>query len=54
MDTTLQQEVEEAREAFVGRLFLLGGSALFLIGGIISAIASYKTFIRLLNTPPSQ
>ncbi|MEH7456607.1 MULTISPECIES: hypothetical protein [Bacillus] len=54
MNTGPQEQIEEARETYVGRLFLLGGSALFLIGGIISAVAAYKTYFRLLNTPPSQ
>ena len=29
MNTQLQQEIEEARETYIGRLFTFGGSALF-------------------------
>lgn len=31
MNTQLQEEIEEARETYIGRLFTFGGSALFLI-----------------------
>jgi hypothetical protein len=46
-------EIEEARETFVGRLFTLGGSALFFIGSLIAAIVAYKTYNRLVNTSSS-
>lgn len=53
MPEELQEQVEEARETYVSRIILVGGSALFLVGGIISAIAALKTYNRLENTPPS-
>ncbi|HDR5271497.1 hypothetical protein [Bacillus thuringiensis] len=53
MPTALQEEVEEARETYVSRIILVGESALFLVGGVISAISAFKTYNRLENTPPS-
>ncbi|CAM3807457.1 hypothetical protein COJ48_27750 [Bacillus cereus] len=53
MPTMLQEEVEEARETYVSRIILVGGSALFLAGGVISAISAFKTYNRLSHTPPS-
>lgn len=52
MPTTLQEEVEEARETYVSRIILVSGSALFLVGGVISAISA-KAYNRLENNPPS-
>lgn len=43
------QQIEEARNTFIGRLFTLGGSALFLIGSLIAAIVGYQAYINLLN-----
>ncbi|WP_002149474.1 hypothetical protein [Bacillus cereus] len=54
MNTQLQEEIEEARETYIGRIFTLGGSALFLIGSFIAVVAAYKTYNRLLNTPTAQ
>lgn len=53
MPTALQEQVEEARETYVSRIILVGGSTLFLAGGVISAIAAFKAYNRLANTPPS-
>ncbi|MGF9767390.1 hypothetical protein [Bacillus albus] len=53
MPTTLQEEVEEARETYVSRIILVSVSTLFLVGGVISAISAFKTYNRLENTPPS-
>ncbi|CKF73605.1 hypothetical protein [Bacillus paranthracis] len=53
MPTMLQEEVEEARETYVSRIILVSGSALFLVGGVISAISTFKAYNRLENTPPS-
>lgn len=49
----LQEEVEEARETYVSRIILVGGSTLFLVGGVISTISAFKTYNRLENTPLS-
>ena len=35
MPTALQEEVEEARETYVSRIILVGGSTLFLVRGYI-------------------
>ena len=43
MPTALQEEVEEARETYVSRIILVGGSTLFLVGGVISAISAFKS-----------
>ena len=51
MPTALQEEVEEARETYVSRIILVGGSTLFLVGGVISAISAFKAYNRLENTP---
>lgn len=53
MPTMLQEEIEEARETYVSRIILVGGSTLFLAGGVISAIAAFKAYNRLANTPSS-
>ncbi|MBJ8053677.1 hypothetical protein JDS87_17370 [Bacillus cereus] len=53
MPTPSQEQVEEARETYVSRIILVGGSALFLTGGVISAISAFKSYNRLVNTPPS-
>ncbi|HDR6312425.1 TPA: hypothetical protein QCU60_004413 [Bacillus cereus] len=53
MPTTLHEEVEEALETYVSRTILVSGSALFLVGGVISAISAFKTYNRSENTPPS-
>ena len=45
MPTALQEEVEEARETYVSRIILVGGSTLFLVGGVISAISLLKLII---------
>ncbi|HEF1854944.1 MULTISPECIES: hypothetical protein [Bacillus] len=54
MPTALQEEVEEARETYVSRIILVGGSTLFLVGGVISAISAFKAYNRLENTPPTK
>lgn len=51
MNTQLQQEIQEARETFIGRIFTFGGSVLFLIGSFLAVITAYKAYNRLLNTP---
>jgi len=51
MNTQLQEEIEEARETYIGRLFTFGGSVLFLIGSFIAVVTAYKAYNRLLNTP---
>ena len=50
MNTQLQQEIQEARETFIGRIFTFGGSVLFLIGSFLAVITAYKAYNRLLNT----
>ena len=50
MNTQLQQEIEEARETYNGRLLTFGGSALFLIGSFISVVTAYKAYNRLLQS----
>ncbi|MCR8656502.1 hypothetical protein [Paenibacillus endoradicis] len=42
-------QIEEARNTLIGRLFTLGGSALFLIGSLIIAILGYQSYISLLD-----
>ncbi|WOA58863.1 hypothetical protein [Bacillus mycoides] len=57
MNTQLQEEIEEieeARETYIGRLFTFGGSALFLIGSFIAVVTAYKAYNRLLNTSTTQ
>ncbi|MED3554020.1 hypothetical protein ACTHO0_25840 [Cytobacillus praedii] len=49
MNNTSSREIEEARYTFIGRLFTLGGSVLFLIGSSIAAFLGYQAYIRLLN-----
>ncbi len=51
MNTQLQQEIQEARETFIGRIFTFGGSVLFLIGSFLAVVTAYKAYNRLLNTP---
>ncbi|MCW9130454.1 hypothetical protein OF830_05660 [Bacillus paramycoides] len=51
MNTQLQEEIEEARETYIGRLLTFGGSVLFLIGSFIAVVVAYKAYNRLLNTP---
>ncbi|MEY8349712.1 hypothetical protein AALF16_15665 [Bacillus cereus] len=43
------QELQEARETFIGRLFTLGGSTIFLIGSFITAAVAFKAYNRLLQ-----
>jgi hypothetical protein len=43
------EQIEEAKNIYIGRLFTLGGSALFLIGSLIAAIVGYQAYINLLN-----
>ncbi|EOA3902852.1 hypothetical protein ACO11K_000313 [Bacillus cytotoxicus] len=45
----LQNELQEAQETYIGRLFTLGGSILFLIGSFIAAAVAYKAYNRLLD-----
>lgn len=44
-----QEQIDEAKITFIGRLFTLGGSVFFLIGSLIVAIIGYKSYIDLLN-----
>ncbi|WP_186786151.1 hypothetical protein [Paenibacillus agilis] len=44
-----QTQVEEAKYTYIGRLFTLGGSALFFIGSLIAAIVGYHAYIDLLD-----
>ncbi|MGG2092968.1 hypothetical protein AB1283_09675 [Bacillus sp. S13(2024)] len=46
-------ELQEAKETYIGRLFTLGGSVLFLIGSFIAVAVGYKTYTRLLQTSTS-
>lgn len=48
-----ETQIEEARNIFIGRLFTLGGSVLFLIGSIIAAIVGYQAYINLLERSSS-
>ncbi|WJE54046.1 hypothetical protein QRE66_07285 [Bacillus cereus] len=47
----MNEELQEARETFIGRLFTLGGSTIFLIGSFIAATVAYKAYNRLLQKP---
>lgn len=49
MENTKVIEIEEAKNTFIGRLFTLGGSVLFLIGSFIAAVIGYQAYIRILN-----
>lgn len=42
-------EIREAENIFVGRLFTLGGSVLFLIGSSIAAILAYNDLQKMIN-----
>lgn len=53
MNTQLQQEIKEARETYIGRLFTFGGSVLFLIGSFLGVITTYKAYKRLLHSSTS-
>lgn len=53
MNTQLQQEIEEAKETYIGRLFTFGGSVLFLIGSFLAVITTYKAYNRLLHSSTS-
>ncbi|MEH6943064.1 hypothetical protein [Bacillus sp. JJ722] len=44
-----ETQIEEAKNIFIGRLFTLGGSALFLIGSLIAAIVGYQALVNLLE-----
>lgn len=46
-------EIEETLITIIGRIFTLGGSALFLIGSFIAVIASVRTYNRLISNPSS-
>ncbi|QTR83171.1 hypothetical protein JC777_00870 [Bacillus cytotoxicus] len=46
----MNTELEEARGTYLGRLFTLGGSVLFLIGSFVAAVIAYQAYSRLLNT----
>ena len=45
MPTALQEEVEEARETYVSRIILVGGSTLFLVGGLYRQFQLLKLII---------
>ncbi|MGE7882425.1 hypothetical protein [Bacillus sp. NPDC094077] len=53
MNTQLQEEIEEARETYIGRLFTFGGSVLFLIGSFLAVVTAYKAYNRLLHSSTS-
>ncbi len=46
------EQLEEAKNIYIGRLFTLGGSVLFLVGSLIAAIVGYRAYVNLL-TPKS-
>nr|WP_033664031.1 MULTISPECIES: hypothetical protein [Bacillus cereus group] len=48
-DISMNEELQEARETFIGRLFTLGGSTIFLIGSFIAAAVAFKAYNRLLQ-----
>lgn len=43
----MNDSIENAKEVFVGRLFTLGGSILFLIGSLLAADSGYKELVRI-------
>lgn len=43
-----QELINEERNTLIGRLFTLGGSALFLIGSFIGVIVAYQAYNRVL------
>ena len=45
MPTALQEEVEEARETYVSRIILVGGSTLFLVAGLYRQFQLLKLII---------
>lgn len=47
-NTNMNEELKEAQETYIGRLFTLGGR-LFLIGSLIAAAVAYKAYNRLLQ-----
>lgn len=47
---TNNRQVEQAKNTYIGRLFTLGASALFLIGSFIAAIVGYQAYVDALNT----
>ncbi|MGE6375791.1 hypothetical protein [Peribacillus muralis] len=43
-------QIEEAKNTLIGRLFTLGGSALFLIGSFIAVVVAYQAYNKLIQT----
>ncbi|ENJ6138034.1 MULTISPECIES: hypothetical protein [Bacillus] len=44
-----EENIIEARNTLIGRLFTLGGSILFLTGSFIAVILAYKSYQKILN-----
>ncbi|MBU8598009.1 Uncharacterised protein [Niallia circulans] len=42
-------QVLDTQGIFIGRLFTLGGSALFLIGSFIAAYYAYKDYVEAVE-----
>lgn len=42
-------QIIEARNIYIGRLFTLGGSVLFLTGSVIAVILGYQAYVKLLT-----
>jgi len=42
------EQLEDAKNNLIGRLFSLGGSALFFIGTLIITILAYQEYAKLL------
>lgn len=47
MNEEAQEELQEARETYIGRLFSVSGSAAFFIGSAIATAVAYQTYNRL-------
>ncbi|MGM9922651.1 MAG: hypothetical protein ACI35R_00200 [Bacillus sp. (in: firmicutes)] len=43
------EQLTEAKHIYIGRLFTLGGSVLFLIGSFIAAVVGYQAYEALLT-----
>lgn len=43
------EQLTEAKNIYIGRLFTLGGSVLFFIGSLIAAVVGYQAYVNLLK-----
>ncbi|KFM98931.1 hypothetical protein [Bacillus clarus] len=45
----MNEQLQEARATYIGRLFSLGGGIIFIIGTVISVVVAYRAYTRLLQ-----